>query len=108
MYERNHFFHKITCVFDVIGLKPKKCFTPPPDFKGSAGSSEEESDEEDDEEEDDEEEEESETEDGVVKSSYKVKDEFLEQVIIIIFIRFYFLVRSTYKEMVFRKLDKIY
>ncbi|XP_073977220.1 uncharacterized protein isoform X30 [Rhodnius prolixus] len=61
------------------GLKPKKCFTPPPDFKGSAGSSEEESDEEDDEEEDDEEEEESETEDGVVKSSYKVKDEFLEQ-----------------------------
>ncbi|CAH1391689.1 unnamed protein product [Nezara viridula] len=58
------------------GPKPKKCFTPPPDYKGSE-SSEDESGEE--EEESEEEEEESETEEGVVKSSYKVKDEFLEQ-----------------------------
>nr|BAN20866.1 conserved hypothetical protein [Riptortus pedestris] len=60
------------------GPKPKKCFTPPPDFKGSE-SSEEESEGEEEETEEEEEEEESENEDGVVKSSYKIKDEFLEQ-----------------------------
>uniref|UniRef100_A0A0A9YKB1 Uncharacterized protein n=2 Tax=Lygus hesperus TaxID=30085 RepID=A0A0A9YKB1_LYGHE len=59
------------------GPKPKKCFTPPPDYRGS--ESEEESEEEYDDEEDEEEDEESEGEDGVVKSSYKVKDEFLDQ-----------------------------
>ncbi|XP_066908169.1 uncharacterized protein [Halyomorpha halys] len=58
------------------GPKPKKCFTPPPDYKGSESSEDESGDEE---EESEEEEEESETEEGVVKSSYKVKDEFLEQ-----------------------------
>lgn len=61
----------------LIGPKPKKCFTPPPDYKGSESSEDESGDEE---EESEEEEEESETEEGVVKSSYKVKDEFLEQV----------------------------
>ncbi|KAK9499703.1 hypothetical protein O3M35_002702 [Rhynocoris fuscipes] len=64
------------------GPKPKKCFTPPPDYKGSAGNSEDECDDDDDEEDEDDEEEEEEesvTEDGVVKSSYKVKDEFLEK-----------------------------
>ncbi|KAF6200963.1 hypothetical protein GE061_005410 [Apolygus lucorum] len=59
------------------GPKPKKCFTPPPDYRGS--ETEEESEEEYDDEDDEEEEEESEGEDGIVKSSYKVKDEFLDQ-----------------------------
>ncbi|XP_024084720.1 LIM domain and actin-binding protein 1 isoform X14 [Cimex lectularius] len=60
------------------GPKPKKCFTPPPDYKGS-GSSEESEEDDGEEDEEEEEEDESEREDGVVKSSYKVKDEFLEQ-----------------------------
>ncbi|BET02778.1 LIM domain [Nesidiocoris tenuis] len=61
------------------GPKPQKCFTPPPDVRGSESEEESEEGYDEDEEDDDEEEEESEGEDGVVKSSYKVKDEFLEQ-----------------------------
>ena len=71
------FFNNLT--INKTGPKPKKCFTPPPDYKGSGSSEEETGDEE---EESEEEEEESETEEGVVKSSYKVKDEFLEKVFI--------------------------
>lgn len=64
-------------IFVFPGPKPKKCFTPPPDYRSE---SEEESEDEYDDEDDEDEDEESEGEDGVVKSSYKVKDEFLEQV----------------------------
>ncbi|KAL1130892.1 hypothetical protein AAG570_012133 [Ranatra chinensis] len=60
------------------GPKPKKCFTPPPDYKEDRSeSSEDESEEGSEGEEEDEEYSDDDT--GIVRSSHKIKDEFLEQ-----------------------------
>ncbi|XP_034254682.1 uncharacterized protein LOC117653241 isoform X18 [Thrips palmi] len=58
------------------GPKPLKCFTPPPDYKPESDSSEDDRSDEDDDE-DDEEGDEDES-DGVIRSSVKAEDEFLQ------------------------------
>jgi hypothetical protein len=62
----------------LVGPKPLKRFTPPPDYTRDSGSSEEETGSEEDEEE--EEEEEEEVDPNIVRSSDKIEDEFLKQV----------------------------
>lgn len=60
----------------VVGPKPLKRFTPPPDYKEGDSESEGEEESEEDEEED----EESEGDTGIVRASDKIEDEFLKQV----------------------------
>jgi hypothetical protein len=65
---------KLLCL---VGPKPLKRFTPPPDYTRDSGSSEEETESEEEEEE---EEEEEDVDPNIVRSSDKIEDEFLKQV----------------------------
>jgi len=62
------------------GPKPLKCFTPPPDYKGSETESETDDEISGENESEEEESSNSETNSDVVKSSVKVEDEFLKNV----------------------------